>query len=70
MVFHPNLVPSLRINGTREPICRTCIDVANPIREEKGLAPITILPAAYEPAEESSVNWEGDILIVRRDLQF
>lgn len=49
--FSPNLVPSARVNGVREPICRDCIEQANPKRVENGLPPITILPGAYEPEE-------------------
>jgi hypothetical protein len=53
--FNPNLVPSISINGVREPICRSCVDRANPIRVAKGLEPINILPGAYEGAEESEI---------------
>jgi hypothetical protein len=49
--FNPNLVPSLVIDGEREPVCRACIEQANPMRVELGLEPITILPGAYEPEE-------------------
>jgi len=49
--FNPSLVPSLRVNGQREAICRPCIERANPIRIERGLEPIPILPGAYEPEE-------------------
>jgi len=49
--FNPNKVPSLRINGERQPICRTCIERANPERIKRGLDPIKILPDAYEPEE-------------------
>lgn len=51
--FNPHKVPSIRIQGKREPICKGCIDRANPEREKKGLDPIEILPGAYEPADES-----------------
>lgn len=50
--FNPNKVPSVRVNGSREPICGNCVAAANPIRKEKGLEPITVLPGAYEPCEE------------------
>lgn len=51
---NPHKVPSVRIDGKREPICRACVEFANPIRIEKGLPPIEILPGAYEalPEEE------------------
>ena len=28
--FNPVRVPSVRVDGVREPICRACIDRANP----------------------------------------
>ena len=49
--FNPDLVPSAIVNGTREPICRDCVSRANPLRKEKGLAEIQVLPGAYEPQE-------------------
>lgn len=56
--FNPNLVPSVRVNGVREPVCRSCVDRANPLRAEQGLPPIVVLDGAYEPCHES--NLVGD----------
>jgi len=53
--FHPNLVPSLRINGVREPFCQSCLDKANPVRIENGLEPLVALPGAYEPCPEDEL---------------
>lgn len=50
--FHPHRVPSITINGTREPICLDCITRVNPKRIANGLEPVVPLPGAYEPAEE------------------
>jgi len=50
--FNPELVPSIEVKGSRREICQRCVEVANPQRVDKGLAPIVILPGAYEPAEE------------------
>lgn len=50
--FNPERVPSLRIRGNREPICRDCIERANQLRQEKGLELIQPLPGAYEAQEE------------------
>lgn len=51
MSFNPNLVPSLprsvTSTGEKEPVCRSCIEKANPKRVERGLAPIEILEGAY-----------------------
>lgn len=44
--FNPNAVPSIRVNGVKEPVCRSCIESANPIRAAKGLPEIEIRPDA------------------------
>lgn len=49
--FNPEKVPSIVVGGQREPLCRPCVNWANPIRKERGLAEIKILPGAYEEAE-------------------
>lgn len=49
--FNAEHVPSIPINGVREPICRACVELANPMRVENGLEPIVIHPDAYEPGE-------------------
>lgn len=53
--FNPNKVPSLpghlTKSGTREPVCRSCIERAAPARKANGLPPIIIDPDAYEPEE-------------------
>lgn len=69
--YNPKLVPSVRINDVKEPICRQCIEFANPIRAEKGLPPIEAHPDAYRPVPEeeldylsfspSAEGWEGFI---------
>ncbi|MDX2277736.1 MAG: hypothetical protein NW206_19975 [Hyphomonadaceae bacterium] len=46
--FNPHLVPSMRVNGVREPICATCVAIANPKRKANGLPLIDILPGAYD----------------------
>ena len=51
--FNPLRVPSIPINGVREPICRDCVERANPERERNGLARIEPLPDAYEACHES-----------------
>ena len=51
-VYHPQKVPSLLVNGVREPVCEDCVDRANPLRKQNGLAEIVPLPGAYEPGNE------------------
>lgn len=50
--FNPDLVPSVRVKGSREPVCGSCVRAANPEREKNGLEPIHVLPGAYEAAPE------------------
>lgn len=55
ITFNPVKVPSIRINGVREPVCADCIARANPVRVSKGLPPIEILPDAYGSCDESEL---------------
>jgi len=58
--YNPHRVPSIRVGpdelfsptGERKPICRSCVDRANPVRRANGLEPITVYPDSYEPIEE------------------
>lgn len=52
--YNPHKVPSLMLNGQREPICLDCVQRANPERLKNGLAPIVPQDGAYEsmPEEE------------------
>ena len=50
--FNPMCVPSLIVNGNREPLCRDCADEWNRIhRTSNGLSPVAIHPNAYEAEE-------------------
>jgi hypothetical protein len=50
--FNPELVSSTTaITGTKEPVCRVCMDAINAKRKSMGLPPVDILPGAYEPTE-------------------
>lgn len=67
MAFNPNLVPSLRLTdglpdpkGQREPICLTCVTVANKKRAELGHELIPVHPGAYEGADEHSIDWNDN----------
>jgi hypothetical protein len=53
--FNPVRVPSIRVNGTREPICADCVEHANPRRASLGLAPIVPAHDAYQAAEEGEL---------------
>ena len=52
----PSKVPSLIVDGTREPICLNCVNKANPIRVANGLEPIVPLPGAYEGDDEAALD--------------
>jgi hypothetical protein len=54
--YNPIRVPSYRHNGVKQPICIVCVERVNPRRIENGLAPIQVLPGAYEPADESELG--------------
>ena len=50
ITFNPTHVPSLRVNGSREPLCPSCHARWNEIhRIAKGLAPVAAHPEAWEP---------------------
>ena len=49
--FNPDRVPSIVLNGQREPVCRDCVERANPLRKTKGLEAIRILRGAYQRQE-------------------
>lgn len=50
--FNAHRVPSVRVNGVREPVCRSCVERSAPARIANGLEPIVILPGAYDPSPE------------------
>jgi hypothetical protein len=53
--YNPLRVPSIRIKGEREPICRACVERVNPVRIKNGLDPIVPAPDAYDPIDESEL---------------
>lgn len=54
--FNPLRVPSVTINGAREPICAACVARYNPIRIKNGLPPIVPFPDAYDACDESELG--------------
>lgn len=51
MTFNADKVPSIRIDGKRQPICSDCVERVNPQRRANGLDPIAVHPNAYEPEQ-------------------
>jgi hypothetical protein len=54
--YNPVRVPSIRINGSREPICGNCIAHSNPKRIANGLDPIVPHPDAYIACDEGELE--------------
>ena len=54
--YNPMRVPSLTINGSRQPICEGCVARVNPTRIKNGLPPIVPFPDAYEACDESELS--------------
>jgi hypothetical protein len=54
--FNPMRVPSINIGGTKEPICKTCVTLVNPIREKNGLPLIIPAADAYEACDEGELD--------------
>jgi len=55
--YNPNHVPSLRVSGVRQPICKPCIEQANPLRKQRGLPELVPHPNAYEAVDEDEIRW-------------
>ena len=53
--FNPHKVPSIRLGGVREPVCRDCIEDANLKRSLRGEQPLVVHPDAYEPISEEEL---------------
>ena len=56
--YNPMKVPSVLYNGVRVAICRQCVEAANRFRRKRGLEEFTILPGAYDGADESEMVWD------------
>jgi hypothetical protein len=55
ITFNPVRVPSVRVHGVKEPVCKECIDKANFLRKEKGLQELEYASDAYEPCDEGEL---------------
>lgn len=53
--FNPHRVPSVRVNGHRQSVCRFCIVQANQIRKQKGIPEFEIQADAYQPINEEEL---------------
>jgi hypothetical protein len=50
--FNPHKVPSLIINGRREPLCKSCANRWNELHPENARP---ILKGAFEPIDENEI---------------
>jgi len=54
--FNPLRVPSIKDSrGVKQPVCRECIDRANPMRLKNGLEPIVPADDAYDAVKEEEL---------------
>ncbi len=49
--YNDEHVPSITVDGVREPVCASCVERVNPQRVANGLPPIVPHPDAYEPRQ-------------------
>jgi len=56
--FNPERVPSIRIDGVRQPICRACFERRQAHRRANNLPVETLLPGAYDPAPADSIGFD------------
>lgn len=62
LMFNPIRVPSLRVDGTRHPVCSGCVTTRiNPARRKQGLEDLVVAEDAYESvAEEEIIYYDHD----------
>jgi len=53
--MNPVRVPSFKVDGVKEPICKPCIEFINEKRIEAGTEPFIIAPDAYEACHEEEL---------------
>jgi hypothetical protein len=53
--YNPHAVPSVPVEGKRQPVCKPCITKANAERVKLGRDPHPIRPDAYEPLPEAEL---------------
>ena len=49
---NPHKVPSIKVLGVKEPLCRACVDYANDLRIKAGLEVFMIPDGAYDVVGE------------------
>lgn len=59
MTFDPDRVPSIVVDGIRQPLCRRCVDHANALRRHTGMPPIVPLRGAWGDGDPTTQNDPG-----------
>ena len=54
--FNPVKVPSIRVEGVREPICHPCFDYLNALRVGLGHEQWELPEHAYEPCDDEELG--------------
>ena len=54
--YNPMRVPSITIDGERQPVCLVCINRVNPQRIANGLEPIIPKHDAYDACDEEELS--------------
>lgn len=54
--FNPIKVPSIRVNGEKEPVCEPCVRRYNALRAAQNLPTFNIPEGAYEACKESELG--------------
>jgi len=53
--FNPHRVPSIRVNGEREPVCRPCYEHLARLQQAAGMKVLELPHDAYEPLPEEEL---------------
>ena len=53
--YNPHRVPSIRIDGVRQAICRNCAGIVQENQRRDNLPVTELHPEAYEPIHESEL---------------
>ena len=54
--FNPMKVPSIKVEGAREPLCIDCANYLNKLKEDSGQQAVPIQPDAYQACKEEELT--------------
>jgi|SRR6188508_2770743 len=67
MLCNPDLVPSIRIKGVKEPVCESCVERWNTLHPDTHF---TIPTGAYYPAPETQEDLSQDGLNAKYEEEY